>query len=881
MKKHIYISILLYFIILNFSVAQPVIDWQRTFGGSDYDAGVGISETSDGGSICIGSTRSIDGDVTGFHGGNSDMWIVKLEENGNLQWQKCYGGSLGDDGNYIQQVSDGYIACGSSESNNGDVSGNHGYYDFWIVKIDTAGNLQWQKSYGGSGGESAIVIKQTPDGGYITAGTTYSNDGNVIGQHGNRDYWVVKMDASGNLQWQKCLGGSQDDFGYGLDLTFDGGYVIAGSTQSVDGDVSNNNGTNDYWVVKLNSSGNIVWDKNYGGTMLDGAYSIVQTPDSGFIMNGETSSTDGDVTGLIGVYDYWIVKIDKNGILQWQKCLGGLSTDMGWAIQPTSDGGYIASGRTYSSDSLVTGFHGNVDTWIVKLDSAGNLLWKKSIGGTGEEIPYITIQTSDGSYMIAGSTSSNNGDVSNYHGGLYDMWIVKLTEKFNSVTGKLFADLNNNQAQDTLEMPLQNKIVREINTNRIAFSGPDGSYNLSVLDSGNYTVMPDSVNHYNPFPNTRNIYFSSILQTDSLNDFAFQPAGAFNDLSITISAIAPFRAGHNAYYEINYTNVGTTTLNPTVVFFPDTSLTFVSAIPSAGSITPDSVVWNFGPLAPFQVGNIQVMVNVNAGTPIGTLIYGNVSIEPIAGDADTVNNRDSWKLFTIGSYDPNEIAVDRNSLLTTEVSSPPYLNYIINFQNIGNDTAFNVKVQNNIPQELDINSFEFAASSRPVSINYNSYSRLMEFNFNNILLPDSNINEQGSHGFVRYRIKPMPTLVLNDSIKNSAAIYFDYNAPVMTDSAITVVVFPAIINEFDSQGQIKIYPNPASHTFTILFNTGLKMKNGGVKIFDTTGRLAYEQTISIQKSTIINCIFSPGVYFVKVDVGEKVCLQKLVITADQ
>jgi hypothetical protein len=278
---------------------------------------------------------------------------------------------------------------------------------------------------GGSSDEWASSIQQTFDGGYIVAGYTYSNDGDVSGNHGNRDGWVVKLDASGSLLWQKCLGGNSSDWARSIQQTSDGGYIVAGETHSNDGDVSGHHGNGDGWVVKLDASGNLLWQKCLGGSSYDSVSSIQQTSDGGYIVAGSTYSNDGDVSGNHGNDDSWVVKLDASGNLLWQKCLGGSNWDYAESIQQTSDGGYIVAGITFSNDGDVSGYHGEGDGWIVKLDASGNLLWQKCLGGSYREWAYSIQQTSDGGYIVAGYTNSNDGDVSGNHGG-EDGWVVKL-----------------------------------------------------------------------------------------------------------------------------------------------------------------------------------------------------------------------------------------------------------------------------------------------------------------------------------------------------------------------------------------------------------------------------------------------------------------------
>jgi hypothetical protein len=369
--------------------------WQKTYSGSDTDRAYSVQQTSDGGYILAGLTYSF-----GFDG---DMWVLKLDASGNVAWQKTYDGSSTDLANSIQQTLDGgYILAGYTYS-----FGAGG--DMWVLKLDASGNAVWQKTYGGSDFDMANSIQQTSDGGYILGGNTYSFGA------GDRDAWVLKLDASGNAAWQKTYGGSDWDSAYSIQQTSDGGYILAGYTGSFGA------GNGDTWVLKLDASGNVAWQKTYGDSEIDRAKSIQQTSEGGYILAGETESFGA-------VYsDAWVLKLDASGNVAWQKTYGGSDYDWANSIQQTSDGGYILAGETESFGA------GEIDMWVLKLDASGNAAWHKTYGGSDFDSANSIQQTSDGGYILAGDTYSFGAGA-----GKNDMWVLKLDVGGNAAWQKTY-----------------------------------------------------------------------------------------------------------------------------------------------------------------------------------------------------------------------------------------------------------------------------------------------------------------------------------------------------------------------------------------------------------------------------------------------------------
>ena len=477
----------------------PSIEWQKKYGGTDYDQALDVKQTNDGGYILVGSTQSFNGDVSGNHGAN-DIWVIKLGSNGTLQWQKSIGGTGSEEANSIVQTTDGgYIIGGWTGSTNGDVVETNGGFDYWVIKLNSIGEIQWQKTYGGTQYEYINDIQQTSDGGYIIAGFTSSDNGDIIDFHGgSTDCWLIKLDSLGTIQWQKTLGGTNSDYATSIQQTTDGGYIVAGYTYSNDWDVTFNHGLNDYWVIKLNSLGNIQWQKTYGGTSNDQASCIRQTADGGYIVTGNTESNNGDITGFHGSMDFWIVKLNSIGTIQWQKALGGSNYDEAYNIELANNGEYILTGRVASTNWNVTGNHGGFDFWVVKLTNSGNIKWQKTLGGSQYDQSYRVQQTNDGGYIVVGWSASIDGDTTNSNSqGSADVWVVKLatdnlaTQDF---TAKKTFIVYPNPAHDVLNIQTTNNIdkimVTDLSGKKLQEENDNfKQINLQSLQNGIYMLQ--------------------------------------------------------------------------------------------------------------------------------------------------------------------------------------------------------------------------------------------------------------------------------------------------------------------------------------------------------------------------------------------------------
>ncbi|MBL7885374.1 MAG: T9SS type A sorting domain-containing protein [Flavobacterium sp.] len=403
---------------INCFCQTPVIEWQKSYGGTNYDNARSVAQTSDGGYIVVGNTSSNDGNVTQSFG-NGDILIIKINSLGIVEWQKTYGGFNTEFINSIQQTNDdGFILSGFSKSNNGAYSTNHGNNDYLILKLNSNGDIDWQKNYGGTGEDLALDAIQTNDGGYAVIGQTASNNGNLVANHGLVDYWVLKLFPDGNIEWQNTYGGSGNDTGEKIQQTNDGGYILIGFSNSTNGDIISHIGASDMWILKINSGGIIEWEKSIGTVLNDYGYGIVQTNDLGYVLSGTTNSSSNN--------NVMVTKLNSSGNVEWQNTYGGNGDDFNYSIQTDSDGGYIFIGYSESTNNNFSNNHGNYDIWLTKINGSGDFLWQKLLGGTNYDFAFCVKKTTDNGYIVAGDTGSTNGDVQQNF-GLSDFWLIKLS----------------------------------------------------------------------------------------------------------------------------------------------------------------------------------------------------------------------------------------------------------------------------------------------------------------------------------------------------------------------------------------------------------------------------------------------------------------------
>lgn len=501
------------------SAQSPAIVWSKTYGSTLGASGFDIQPTPDGNFIVLAATAGSDLDIMCNNHGGNDIWVYKIDHQGNIIWQQCYGGSGEESNSNVSRIlntNDGYIFICKTFSFDGDVTGNHGD-DVWIVRINAAGNIIWQRCYGGGGSEFPMGIASTNDGGFIftALSNTVGPDGDIPFHYGTfltYDAWVVKINADGNIIWNTVFGGSDTDLLCSVAETSNGDFVLFGYTSSTDGDlIGLDIDETDGWILKIDSGGNILWSRNYGANDSEGFTGGIVTSTNELLAYGDASDIPVDIGFHHGQGDKWVVKTNDQGEILWQGLYGGSNPEgLTYDIikESTFNDGYYIGSVSKSSDWDVGNHHGSPnewDYWIFKLDHTGQIIWSVALGGSkGDNLYGLSI--SNAIYLI-GRTESSDGDVVNLT-DTTSVWILNLSDYNNienfSLSPHIYIYPNPLHDRATLEFSkiignvllkissVDGKFVQqfEINSRRtiLKIDAPPGIYIYTIQDRNNIVI---------------------------------------------------------------------------------------------------------------------------------------------------------------------------------------------------------------------------------------------------------------------------------------------------------------------------------------------------------------------------------------------------------
>jgi hypothetical protein len=435
-------------VVLNlFACAQSpcpgAVQWQQSYGGNNLDILSRVCPTSDGGFVVLGwsDVQSFGGNKASTNYGRDDFWVLRLDASGNKVWETSLGGSQIEFSGDIQQTTDGgFILVGSSNSQTDGTktSPNQGLPetgDVWVIRLDADGHQLWDRTFGSTNADHAVRVLPTTNGGFMIGGSSYGEGGNKSSStFGHWDYWLIALDADGNKLWERIYGGTEEDSLTSMERTSDGGFILCGYSYSrpSGNKTSPNYGLADAWVVRVDAGGNVLWQQTVGGDFYDYGFCVKETPDGGFAIGGAAASgiSGNKDTPNLGftILDAWLIKLDADGNKLWDRVYGGSWEDQLGSLVVLADGGFLLGAVSSSDDGDRVGApFDNLDWWLVRTDANGNRIWDFSLGGTSYEFLSNVEQTSDGGFILGGTSYSptSGTKTSPYFGGI-DYWLVKL-----------------------------------------------------------------------------------------------------------------------------------------------------------------------------------------------------------------------------------------------------------------------------------------------------------------------------------------------------------------------------------------------------------------------------------------------------------------------
>jgi hypothetical protein len=855
------------------------VKWLRHYapsGLSDTQNGNSVDTTQDGNGYFVAGKKSRF--IQSIGRNSKFIYVSKLNKDGLSIWEKnikiLQGSFVAESVSAIKHTSDGgCLVLGAGE----DTSTNTNYYynRIFVLRFNQAGDLLWQKRLLTTRvAEPGKDIVTFPDGSFMITGWAYSNDGDFIHNNAdvtNKNVFVTKFSSNGNVVFTKVYGGSSSDEANRLIPLQNGTLLILGSTFSNDGDVMGAHQhyivnqdsaqvfSKEAWVININANGDMIWNKCYGGKKHSEITGAIDN-NGGILLTGQTNSKDGDLPYYPeSKVSLWVQQISTtNGSIEWNKLyklyngyqdsnyinyseiIYDFTTEYpnnypSTRIHKSVDGNFIIGNISSDKYGSVKTKHGNADFIFVKIDQSGNILWQKAIGGTKEDNVNDFIIDKNDDIVFTGSSFSNNDDLYQQPERGANMvepslMVVGKLGITNIIKGQVFIDNNNNHIKDPGEIFYSLGQVKTVKgTDTIVARIFNGKF-LNNLDTGNYvSTYTAANNYYTIYPASKNTSFTTFDMMDSV-DFALTPIPGINDLEIQVLPMSTPRPGFPVTYRIITKNVGTTTLNNVVVGFKkDTRQLYNSASRPSNGIVADSIWWGPFTLNAFGIDTLYANFTLKAPPLLnnGDTITNTVTANPITGDYTMANNRAVIREIVRGSFDPNDKKESHGgTLTTTQYAGGEYLEYLIRFQNTGTDTAFFVTVKDTLQQKLDLNTLEIVSASHPFT--FNLEGQVATWDFKKILLPDSASSQAGSNGFILFRVKPKTGLVVGDIFSNKAAIYFDFNLPVITNEDKTLL---GNKNTTCPNGSISFESGLTGTTYQWQMNDGtgyIDLTNGGI-----------------------------------------------------
>lgn len=913
------------------------IEWKKNFGNNFHEKGAVISRSTDSAFIYI-AINSYSSDSINVKSYVANIAIktalLKINQEGNIIWKK--------DSIYMDNHNKDYINriyTGMPLSMHIDSSGNillvtlNNSNQHVFLKIDNDGNTLWTKQYsinqlGFITGPFNIQINLIDDR-YILVASKLS-----------RETIIISLNSSiGNLINYKILDafsiyniGTYGSFCKPI-LVNNGKEILLGG-----GEEKSPQGESLSRYLCINKYLNTIYDKYYGTPSLSPAFDYSEIIDSNkalltidrrYIL---INTVSGDVIWEKDIsmpvphltYKHNVIKDRIPVITNTEYSFNSNNTDIhildtagNELVNKRLDSAIIINNELYtlfyhwnpkadntypefSADKNyiyleILGIYGSLAkniTGLLKMDTDGNII-RRYISNPYDKslydgfISHATILETTDSNAI-GILRLQQSPSNNCNFGGIDISVIKLSgNAFNTIMGKAYVDVNNNNTYNTATDILftQGSVkTNKGNINTISYLSENGQYQ-NLVDTGSYsTIFTGYNNYYTVAPVSKTTSHSTYGNVDTV-DFALKPKGNIKDLHMSLVNTWVTRPGFTNSYEAVYVNEGTTAVNnASVAVVLDNRLTYNSAVPTPTAIVGDTLKWNIAFLNPSQQGKIKI--NFTGKVP-PTLngndsLLSNAIIFPIVGDTTPIDNIYTLTDIARNAFDPNDKNIEANANLTpTQISNGDYITYRVRFQNTGNFYATNVIIKDTLESDLDWSSLQVIAASHTGLQTSVSGNNIVEFKFNNINLPAVSVNEPASHGYVIFKIKPKNNLVTGNIIKNTAHVTFDFNTPIKTTTAIAKVsTITSTTNRHNTIGELNLYPNPNNGNFTIDF-----VSKGNypitISLFDVTGKMVYQQNVQHNNQSLIqisDAVLASGLYNIQISSTNDVWNKKVLIT---
>ena len=656
----------------NITIDDVGIEWQQNLGGESDDVARDIIETTDGGTLIVGSSRSTTGDLSSNYG-NYDYWIVKLDSLGVKEWEKNYGGSSYEHAySAVELDNGGYVIAGYTHSQDIDVSNKYGFTDYWVIAINSLGVLQWEQNYGGTGSDQAKDIIKADDGGYLVLGDSRSNSNDVSNNYGIDDYWLIKIDSLGVLEWEQNYGGTSYDYANSI-VKANSGYILAGSTESHDIDVDSNysiTSRSDCWLVKIDSLGAIEWDQNYGSSLDDNLSEIITTIDGGYIFMGDVQYDDFDVSNIYFNKDIWVVKLDSLGVIEWEQNYGSSSNDYGSAIIQLNDESYLFSGTIGSESYDITCAYGNDDYWLVKIDSLGTIEWDKTYGGTSDDISSSLLVSNSSDIYLSGKSESGNG-ITVGNNGLNDIWVLKLDTSQQQLEVEIIGDT-------ILTLPNHNYVA--LNNDELC---GDYFHKWEILPSSTATGVVISVENENEITLNTDLATNGTLDIQYIITDNSSSVLAKDTLNLNVDLALDYSISNilDEYIEILFTNGLDTANNMISVWSRELGLDPVT-------LEINASILKLVPIAPFKSGD-EITITLSNVKSSNNEIYPTKNFEALIPITNSTTGR--FSIDSTGIILPSGALAYSYDLSTADFDKDG-LNDIVFRYNLATGSATNILV---------------------------------------------------------------------------------------------------------------------------------------------------------------------------------------------